>query len=283
MSEKNNRKMNEKGQTLLFVVVAVTIALAVGVSVSTRTLNSLRRVSRTDTSSRIIAVAEGGIENLLNQTYDHLDGAIGPADATTCGEIGADYDSVIGCFYNFPESGSDLIPSRAVVTVEKFEFNGEDNGYSFNLDPDSVKEISLSGYDSNKIKICWENSESAIYYYSYSESGSVKKGGIKSSTFDTEGFMDSDSSGDFGGGCKEVDLVSNNSYGLRIRVLYNPSKVVVFPVGGELPYQGYKLTSRGEITSDTGEMQAATVIVYKSYPYASGIFDYGIYTTQTLQ
>jgi len=49
---------NNKGQALLFVIVAVTMAMAVGISVSTQTISSLRRASRTDTSARVIAAAE---------------------------------------------------------------------------------------------------------------------------------------------------------------------------------------------------------------------------------
>ena len=61
MSKKINTKYNkytyQKGQTLLFVIVGVTIALAIGIAVSTRTLSSLRRAARSDTSARVIAAA----------------------------------------------------------------------------------------------------------------------------------------------------------------------------------------------------------------------------------
>ena len=56
-----NPENKNKGQALLFVVVAVAMAMAIGVSVSTRTISSLKRASRTDTSARVIAAAEGGI------------------------------------------------------------------------------------------------------------------------------------------------------------------------------------------------------------------------------
>ena len=83
--------------------------------------------------------------------------------------------------------------------------------------------------------------------------------------------------------CKTVDLVGS-PYGLRIKVLYNDSKVAVFPSSDDisLPPQGYKFTSRGEIVTGSGSEEKATVIVHKSLPYASDIFDYGIYTPETL-
>jgi hypothetical protein len=83
--------------------------------------------------------------------------------------------------------------------------------------------------------------------------------------------------------CETVSLVNNSSYGLRIKVLYNGSKVAVFPTSGDLPTQGYKLTSIGEIVTGEGSEEKATVIVHKSFPFAADIFDYGIYTPGVLQ
>ena len=120
MIKNIKQRKYEKGQTLLFVIVAVTIALVVGVSVSTRTISSIRRVSRTDTSTRIIAAAEGGIENLLGRTYEQLDVAIN-ADDDNCSQIGATYNSDVGsCIYifsgnTFNEVGSPNLSDRLSV------------------------------------------------------------------------------------------------------------------------------------------------------------------------
>lgn len=385
MNIKNTKAKysNQKGQTLLFVIVAVTIAMAVGVAVSTRTIQSLKRVARTDTSARVIAAAEGGIENLLSRNYSQLNEAAYSDDGgrVNCAAIGAVEGPEIGtCSYIFSstptepvdipsecactcksckssddkclpaadagkcgvgmktcadivscdklseknclEKGGtftdcpvkipdeketnigDLISSRAVVKVEKFstnEENEENDGYSFNLVPGSVKEVNLEGYSSSEIKICWENAQSAIYYLSYNKDGDVLKGGLKpvdDFQFDyiSDKFVWEGVSTEGSYLCKTVSLVRDDRYGLRIKVLYNDSKVAVFPIGVDLPFQGYKFTSRGEISTgagvvdeDTGEIstgsgseEKATVIVYKSLPYASDIFDYGIYTPTTL-
>ncbi len=361
--EKTKMNKNQKGQTLLFVIVAVTIAMAVGVAVSTRTIQSLKRVARTDTSARVIAAAEGGIENILSRTYSQLDevankpageinceaiGAItGPEDGTcsyvftgtgsgqagetcTCAcnycdskgcatsggakENEPDITCMIGSPCSTPvscdekgegqckelngsvgkacvpklvdknSSGGDFISSRAVVKVEKIEF-AEGEEFSFTLEPGSLREVNLDGYGADSIKICWESDESAIYYYSYNSAGEVKKGGLRPSgasfgSYLSDLFVPSDES--YGTmNCGTVGLVSN-PYGLRIKVLYNDSEVAVFPTEGELPTQGYKLTSRGEIVTGSGGEEKATVIVRKSYPYAPDIFDYGIYTPETL-
>lgn len=280
---------NQKGQTLLFVIVAVTIAMAVGVAVSTRTISSLKRVARTDTSARVIAAAEGGIENLLGRNYSQLDKAIA-ADVGGCDAIEAQTGPESGtCQYVFNEDISeDLISSRAVVKVEEFSSNEEDGGYSFNLVPGSVKEVNLDTYIQGDIKICWDSNDSAIYYYSYNQDGEVLKGGLKPADgfqfgYISDRFVHEGISTEGSYLCKTVLLVGGSRYGLRIKVLYNNSKVAVFPTSGSLPTQGYKFTSVGEIVTGSGSEEKATVIVHKSYPYAPDIFDYGIYTPATLQ
>ena len=296
---KNNTRTykHEKGQTLLFVIVAVTIAMAIGVAVSTRTISSLKRVARTDTSARVIAAAEGGIENLLSRPYSALESARQDNPAgTDCGDIGATTPvppEAGKCAYllSIPKpSSEDQISSRAIVSVNIFNSNTQDGGYSFTLEPGSVKEIHLSTtetYTPNDIQICWKSQNTAIYYYSYNSSGEVLKGGI----YPSSGFSHSSDVSDIFEQsnsnraeylyCSAVNLVSN-PYGLRIKVLYNQSEVAVFPTSGNLPSQGYELTSRGEISTEIGSEEKATVIVHKSYPYAPDIFDYGIYTPNTL-
>ena len=287
---KYKMNKNQKGQTLLFVIVAVTIAMAVGVAVSTRTIQSLKRVARTDTSARVIAAAEGGIENLLSKTYNDLDNFIDePNPETKCGYIGATPGPVGECSYVFTGGTEDLISSRAVVNVEKFNSNEDSNGYSFTLEPGSVKEVNLDTYDDSFVRICWSEEPTVIYYYSYDKNGEVRKGGIYADDDSpnvpgiSNIFVKAQDSYSGYNYCKEVQLVNNSSYGLRIKALYSESKVAVFPkTGHTLPLQGYKLTSGGEIVTGSGSEENATVIVHKSYPYASDIFDYGIYTPATL-
>lgn len=294
---KNIIKTKQNGQALLFVVVAATIALTVGVAVSTRTIGSIKRSTRTDTSARIIAVAEGGMENLLSRNYTQLDEAVTPTPSeASCTAIGATYDAPLGCVYYFSgeESGGEEtdIGSRSIVSVERFSTNTTNNGYTFNLEPDSIREVSLVdfngvSYGSDTMEICWDNSDALIYYYSYNPDGEVEKGGLYRnsspyvgseyiSTFDEAvekvGF----------GTCATVNLVDDH-YGLRIKVLYEASKVTVYPTNSaSLTDQGYRLTSKGELTQDSGNTEVATVIVYKTYPYAPSVFDYGIYTPGSL-
>jgi hypothetical protein len=387
MSKKINTKYNkytyQKGQTLLFVIVGVTIALAIGIAVSTRTLSSLRRAARSDTSARVIAAAEAGIENLLSKPDGLLISASTPSESS-CEGIGATYDKGLNscvyilskgesqtpppndppqdpkceectweegpcgkpncadkemlftyictppgcqkepetkCVYstkcggdgipgpvdptpiiegeeqginlNQPASNTsgssqdgDKIPSRAVVSISTFNSDERGDGYSFILSPGNVKEIVLDGYTPNTIQICFNNPNTAIYYFSYNKSGETLKSGIYPNTSfpyeeNTKRFQKSNTAKlpEYKY-CINADLVKGNTkYGLRLKALYEESKVAVFPTqGAYLPTQGFLFVSRGELSTGKGSDEVATVKVRKSYSYVSDIFDYGIYS-----
>lgn len=368
MKTKYNKYIYQKGQTLLFVIVSVTIALAVGIAVSTRTLSSLRRSARSDTSARVIAAAEAGIENLLSKPDNLLIAASSPSESS-CEGIGATYDNDLkSCVYilskgidNTPtlpeepdptcectwekvscgklgckdtemayvnkctptgcgeyetkcessgecgdptidpvdppsdvlgdsDQAGDKISSRAVISISTFSTDENSNGYSFNLSPGDVKEIFLDGYSPDIITICFDNPNTAIYYYSYNSSGETLKSGVypKTSSFNfgdhLKRFQESDGSQHGYNYCIKNTKLIKNKYGLRLKALYEGSKVAVFPPGSSqhLPTQGFLLVSRGELFTDKGSEEVATVKVRKSYSYVSDIFDYGVYSPSNL-
>lgn len=283
-------KAKQNGQALLFVVVAVTIAMAVGVSVSTRTLDLVRRITRTDTSARVIAASEAGIERLLNQTEVFLDSL--EADTPDCSQI--DGSSYAGgkCVVTFPPTSAagDNITATAIVDAEKFKLNAPDH-YWFNLDPGYVKEVNLNGYTENSIEVCWDNADTAVYFFSYSKpNGSstleMKKGGFYASNFPEDnkgavsGFSQESQTRSEYVACGNVSLVGS-PYGLRIKTYYSSTKIYVYPTGGatgSFPYQGYKLISKGELAVGNDVTDSKTINVYRSYSYSPSMFDYAIYT-----
>lgn len=291
----NKTALNERGQTLLFVVVAVTIALAIGVSVSTRTLNLSSRISRTDTAQRVIAAAEGGIERLLTENEVVLESLTNrPLTDPNfdCSNIGIPNDVPDGCLVQFEPSEGDNIIAQANVKVETFNTNSkEGDHYWFNLDPGYVKEVVLEGYDPDTIEVCWDNIDVALYFISYDSSCGVEKNGLIHETFagvkedkDISGFgIASKPSREGFDVCGDVSLISN-SVGLRVRVLYDTAKVAVFPENPEdFPDQGYKMISKGELAVNNEVVAVKTIYLYKSFSYAPAFFDYGLYTTGSIQ
>jgi hypothetical protein len=58
-------KLNDSGQVLLIVTIALATLLGVGLSVSNQTLSSISRTSQTDSLQKVTAAAEGGLEKYL--------------------------------------------------------------------------------------------------------------------------------------------------------------------------------------------------------------------------
>lgn len=291
-TKKEKRKEKQYGQALLFVVVAVTIALSVGVSVSTRTLSSQRRVASTDSATRVANAAEGGAEMMLGQTYTFLSSfTSGPPDCP----LGFSIDSTnTKCVITYlPVLVGDKITTKATVDAKAFSMNTVDH-YWFDLGLGMVKEIGLVGYTdsgwgglNHGIYVCWENPKSAIYALSYNSSGDLEKEWFVSDHFthssDISGFTIFSDSWYPGLGytaCAKIHLVSS-VYGLRIKTLYDATRVHVYPgTSGTFPTQGYKITSVGELVSggDSDAKETRVVVVYKSFPYAASIIDSGLYS-----
>lgn len=303
---KNNKGYfgNNKGQALLFVVVAMTIALTIGVAVSSRTLSSLKRTTSTDTSSRVFSAAEGGIEWFLRQPISVLEaladgdtnnGADCPAGTT------ADPNDRAGCLLRFDARGSAAAPDRvssvAKIKVGSFTVNSTVNGdnYWFNLDPGAVKEVKLRDFDTNtyyrgRLNICWKSLDSSnssgLYIIQYGRTGVTAKTlisprsivGVYTVTGDT---VASAGTGEYTD-CYNLNI-NSDLYGIRFKSLYVPSKVAVFP-RNTLPKQGFTLTSSGSLNNVDNDVRSTkNVVVYRSLPYAPAVFDYAMYTEGNLQ
>jgi hypothetical protein len=294
-----------RGQSLLLVIIAMTIALTVGLAVTNRVLDSIRRTSSTDTSARVYSAAEGGIEWFLRQPVGVLETlADGNTDNGRDCPAGTTWDSTDpqSCVITYQPQDNDKIKSKANIYVKHFSFNYLESGnnhYWFTLKPGDVKEVSLSDLQRGEfyhgdIDICWNSLEnvqsSAIYYTTYNEDGVEQKqiiappitkpGTIFSISGDTiagPGRLDYEN-------CHTVNIADDTDiYGLRIKSLYSPSKVAVFPISDEFPIQGYEIVSIGRLDNEDDDIEAVKQIkVYRSFPYAPSLFDYGIYSAEPI-
>ena len=282
---------NEKGQTLLFVVVAMTIALSIGINASVRTLSSLSRTSRTDTASRALAAAEGGIERYLTLSRKELEDAIDVLESGSGSCPEGDYDSTAGaCLIEF-EGSSDKIVSQAYVTVEEYT----PAYYPFSLESGQVKEINLYDYDAGSyysepdIEICWTSDpESDLLYTSYNDNNGIQaRGGLQGvadsptnpSSYETKGFDNTAVAGHDGYTSCNTVSIGTNIYGLRIRSVGGNSNVAVFPTGGApLPIQGFRIESIGRIKQDQAVIASRAIKVVMTLPYLPASFDFALYS-----
>lgn len=285
MAEKNTtpklkinlNKNNQSGQALVFVVATMTIALAVGVGVSLRNLSSISRTSRTDTSTRAQAAAEGGAENILSKDDITLKSY---ADSSPANGV----DTTV----TFTPTTNDNVLAVADIKVEYFNLPSDQPYLPLQIKKGQINEVKLDG---NPVTVCWSSAESGIgadiFFTSYSTSGDMVKKGYADS--DRSGFpsnyassFESSSSGRDGFTNCATPSLASNATGLRIRAINATINVGVYPSSGTLPNQGYKITSIGRLqNAPQGSDAEAVVTVIRSFTFMPGMFDFGVYSGST--
>lgn len=301
-------KKTQSGQILLIVIVFMTIALAVGIGISLRTLSSISRVSDVDTISRVLAVAEGGAEAFLQKSSQELTSL---KDICT-GNYASGVPAQCVVSYN-AGSADDFINAQAVITVQEYtSTSGVSSGsssssyfiYTLNISDGSMREVNLKGKKQD-LMICWSPADSGaastpdLYFTVLSDTGVALQKGVSSGsvgkppTYIANGFENSTSDVT---NCEantnlrtyRLNLAGlNNLTKLRIKSIVGASKVQIYavnPAGSELPVQGFKIVSVGSLTSSKSSSVAVEnvtkrAVVYKPYPYVTGLLDFGMYST----
>jgi len=275
---------NSQGQALLLVIAAMTVALALGINVSMRTLQSVSRTSRTDTSERILSASEGGIERALKLSTSTLNGGINNAGDCALMGSGASINGTTGeCTLSFQSAG-DPISSLASIVVSNFTYNDTPNNtYKLKVAQDVVSEINVTG--AATVNICWTpQTQSDLYYIIYGDLGILSKKGLKAlgtdtppSPYNSHNFTNAVSGGTKRY-CSGNFAIPGGAKGLRIKSIGGDSRVEI--ISTTLPSQGYKIVSTGYLSSDPATKKVITV--YKSLPFLPSIFDYAIFTQAAL-
>ena len=268
---------NSKGQSLLLVIVLMTIALAIGIAISLRVLSNLNRSTQTDTSSRVQAVAEGGAENFLVKSLFDLANATSECD----GNYGAGVPA--NCRVDFDAQAiGDNVDAFSAITVQPYG-EGSDP-VSLSAEASTVIEVNLKGFTGDSVLVCWDE-ETALHYVEYSDQ-EIAKDIVSCNGCSPSVQLSNATNADSGAShsqphnsCIDIANVSGDLQGLRLRSIGGRSNYTVIPQNGDLPVQGYEITSQAELTDlDTNEKVEKIVKVRKSLPYLPSVFDYGIYS-----
>jgi hypothetical protein len=286
MKNKNTGlQKDQKGQALLFVVVALTVALSVGVSTSLRTLSSVSRTSDTDTSARVLAAAEGGLEHFLTFSTSDLDDFTATCDTLVAADANSD------CVVEFPKSSNDNISSRAVVKVEDYVINDGDIYYG-SVEGGQSFSIDLGSFNAT-LNLCWnENEAQSDVYYIISNGTNVSnwqktilcpgschstnnKGTTPAASCNISGL-----SGYTAG--KSINVSAGSDKVLTIVPLQDRIEFALQPQGEDLNRVGYTITSQGELNFDEPELETITkrVTARRSLPYLPQGFYFSIFSDQ---
>ncbi|AHB40449.1 MAG: hypothetical protein ACD_25C00074G0002 [uncultured bacterium] len=278
---------DNRGQALLFVVVALTISMVVGVSVATRTLSVTKRVSSTDTQAKVYYAAEAGIERFVGLPASEL--AV-IATKTSCGSTTQATLTSGECVFFLGASGS--VETRTAVTVESFTYNETtpSSHYSTELKNGTFSTVALLNYAGSSLNLCWRNQPSAgnntaLYYTLWSPSALLGKalvippGNILDPALKVSGSKDAvGGTGEYTR-CTTVNIPSAPSF-INIMSIGGDSKVGVFPASSfDLPTQGFKITSKATLKSSADVQQQVVKVIetIRSYNHVPGFFDAAIY------
>ncbi len=280
---------NQSGQALLFVIVSLTIALAIVTSISIRNLSSTSRISQTDTSYRVTAVAEGGAERYLGLTDAQLDALTSDPTLSECRAAGTDanFDSSRGaCVLNFNGTAGDNIDATAYVKIAR---HPSANTFDVKVKKDEVYELNLNGYSATSIQMLWKastgSSHPAVYALGYGSSGNSPV--VKTVYCPTSGCAPFTT---IAGNAPGVGSSSDPNFnsmvtiswtgslqGLRIRPVGYDAEVR-FVAGASLPKQGYMIESTGQLSNNSNISATKLVSVFRSYNFLPSVFDFAIFT-----
>ena len=259
--------MNEKGQTLIVVMMVMIIALATGLVVSERIISGQRRTTTLDSSSRALFVAEALVERILNYPPSTLDTYI---TNNSCGS---------NCALTIV--GDDNITADAVATLA-FSGNSTDT-FDIDVNKDETYEINLIGYSgSAAIELCWDDATTGdnpsvyvTYIHGSASPYTMNKYAYNSAStlYSSNGFTSS-APADGYSNCFTITAKTGPQF-IRVRPAYNDLALHVVPKNGAtLPSQGYVITSTGSVN----EIKK-TIQVIKTKPFLPSEFDFAIFST----
>ena len=266
---------NERGQTLILMLIVTVVSLTIGVAISSRAVSTLKQTSYTAQAGKAQKFADAGAEEALGTT-DLSSLATSCPPATPC-QRDVDGDTVNDTSYYVEQLGGG-------TTVEAI------------LEKDETVQIDLTGYGSGQnVNIYWvsgadeEANKAALVLTFIYESGSgtnaAKHAYDPNATRRTTNNFSAPGLGATINGTtynygQTIATPAGTNKALRIRPLYNDVKnsfVIQATGANNFPNQGYTITSTGTY----GEAEW-TAEVTKMNPALPSIFDYAIFSATDL-
>lgn len=284
---------NQKGQTLLIILMVMGIALSAGVAISSRSIQSLKQQTYTGSSIDSFFAAEAGIEDSLKRLEDPTF----PATFTDTNGNG------------LPDSGDITLDLDDDPTTTETRYLVEMVGgeYEKQIERDITEQLDLSVPDIKAVKIFFNTYDSVgtdepiITYFLVQQSGGADPVLLEKGLFDPNE-LDNCNAGS--GTNSNTDLGAAPGYGhsiklpystsgfnvapgdkliLRIRLMCNNSNGTVLIKGYDnynnpvtevtLPSQYYKITSTGAVAGTIRKIEAT-----KTLPALPTIFDFVLFS-----
>lgn len=283
--------LNQKGQTLVFILLIMTIALAVGVAISSRTVSTVRRTTNVDTSSRALAVAEAAAEYYLarqpaelENSTNSMTGFTSPTQSpTSCTPATPPTPTVYPPVVAGTSTISSDIGANAQVSVRRVGCmnNPSNPGITFDIQQDRVLEFRINSTSNAQARLRFTvptiNAVALYVFEIYNAGGTtptLRKTGynmnnssiVSSFSTDADNQLDYDTQ-NYPQVVRVVPIGRGTSITTTLRAAYN------------IPFQGYEITSVGAIGGSQNAV-SRTIVATKSLPVLPAIFNFGVYAQQ---
>ena len=290
---------DESGQILIIILLVLVVAVSIVLSLSARSLTDIRTTTRTEQSNRAYFAAEAGIERALQQIKDDPNVVSGTQITGSTNPLGnqAQYAGVIevtggspSAFY-YEALKDQTVQVNLKPNINQADFNQSDFGLNsgtmsifwhvgLDADPRAALEISVlrvnaagnyvidrAGCDPNVAR----QSSNGLNCTGWTGSGMTPLGvncatSVQTSNKGTINFC-------YTLTFNTIPAAGYKAIMMRIRPLYSNDAIAVRYNSGNLPQQGYKITSTGSST----EGASRKLEVYRSFPSLPTVFDFVLY------
>lgn len=289
----------QSGQILLIVLLIMVVGLTVGLAVIARSVTSIKISTEEEDSQKAFYAAEAGLEELL------LPGAVG--DSTSGNFDGASYTATItrstaADSFDFHDATIPKDDTRALWLAEH-----STDGTSIPLPPNPPGTPVLEDYDIRQpVDICWSDlsggsnlpAMEVIVLWQYINGGNRGRYGVARGAYDPDPARTANNF-DRVGGCAasgsyqygininftaspfSLSWSTQRIVALRLRPVYNDTKIFVKGNGDALPSQEREIQSLG--TAGSGNTIQRKLKVTRSYPTLPPIFDFVLFSGQNLE
>ncbi len=280
-----SNNLDNKGQVLLIVVVAMAVTLGVGLGITSRSTESLKRTGNLDSLQKVTAAAEGGLEKFLLKSDSDLDLLV---DNTEFSEA-----------IDFVNNGT-----SAIITVDKLNANSSTGMVYEKIKPSETvtfltTEFSGAGVllpqtaciklevsppnTSYRLGIVTSNPSIQIFEPVEDSLTTTNVNRVKTNEYLLENYLFDGSSykniSPITGNCASGYFRVTNSYMIRFQPLSNEvSTLKVFSTSTNVRnvIQGYKITAKGVFT-DGVDKTSRRVEAFKYLDTPSSIYDYALF------
>lgn len=276
-------KLNNNGQVLLIVVVAMAVTLGVGLGITSRSTDSLKRTGNLDSLQKVTAAAEGGLEKQLLLTDQELENNLQTSTPFLTEFLSNDTVSEV-TVGKLTAGSSGMIYERIKPSESVTFLMAEFSNAPTLITPtnNACVKLEVTPPVDYMLNVVTSNPSVQLFEPATTSALSKPTNVIKTNAYLMENYLYS------GGTFKSVSPANcpngyfqfNNAYLLRFQPLSaEVTKLTVLTSNSNIQKitQGFKLISKGRFKDGIADKTSRTIEAYKYLDTPSSIYDYTLF------